>query len=247
MIIPPQRPHLSADSLRCSVPSSMISNPCMYGDCLLRTRPRGATRKANGNEAVAGTACPLRSVAKVRRRGPIADTQRGLASSEPDNSPRGYRFRFSGRHKAGIRSRHERPRSHQERLRERPCEAPATCINARCQTRRGTSRMDVQAKDANIVSLPDRPGPGAKPSRNGGKRSDPAAHLRALDSRILAELTRRVELWLSLDGESVQTDPSVANPLLSPQTVRELMTVIDSLTRRESARRHQQWRPSQHI
>ena len=60
--------------------------------------------------------------------------------------------------------------------------------------------------------------------------------LRAVDSRIVAELAHRVEIWAFATGRSVRTGVS-SNDRLSDETIRELLLVVDTLTRRESARR----------
>jgi hypothetical protein len=62
--------------------------------------------------------------------------------------------------------------------------------------------------------------------------------LDAVDSRLLAEFARRAVLWVQATG-----GPSVASTEDSPpvpisrETIRELFAVIDTLTRREAARR----------
>lgn len=62
--------------------------------------------------------------------------------------------------------------------------------------------------------------------------------LEAVDARLLAEFARRAELWAQATG-----GPSVASTAGSPpvpisrETIRELFAVIDTLTRREAARR----------
>jgi hypothetical protein len=57
---------------------------------------------------------------------------------------------------------------------------------------------------------------------------DVAARRRALDEQVVATFVERVRL--------AAVFPSEGAPVLSPHTVRELLGVLESLTRRESAR-----------
>jgi hypothetical protein len=79
---------------------------------------------------------------------------------------------------------------------------------------------------------------GAAPPRcNGGVLPD---GLDAVDSRILAEFGRRADLWTRALGGSSAANEDGSRPIpISRQTVRELFAVIDTLTRREVARRRQ--------
>ena len=62
--------------------------------------------------------------------------------------------------------------------------------------------------------------------------------LAASDASFVAELTKRVALWIAADlsGDHAHRAGS-SHQTLSEQTIRELLSVIDTLTRRESARR----------
>ena len=58
------------------------------------------------------------------------------------------------------------------------------------------------------------------------------------DARIVAELAQRIEIWTSSTSAGNENDAPQARHDLSEQTIRELLSVVDSLTRRESARRN---------
>ena len=61
--------------------------------------------------------------------------------------------------------------------------------------------------------------------------------LAVADARIVAELERRVEILTSLTASGdEQTSGRELRPDLSKQTVRELLAVVEILTRREAAR-----------
>jgi hypothetical protein len=68
--------------------------------------------------------------------------------------------------------------------------------------------------------------------------------LELADARIVAELARRVEIWAALAG-SANAELSVPAPqhILSDPTVRELLAVVEILTRRETARLTARRRP----
>jgi hypothetical protein len=57
------------------------------------------------------------------------------------------------------------------------------------------------------------------------------------DARIVAELARRIEIWVALNS-SAEDRNGAHEPRhdLSGQTVRELLSVVEVLTRREAAR-----------
>ena len=62
--------------------------------------------------------------------------------------------------------------------------------------------------------------------------------LAASDARIIAELAKRVALWIAAEScANLARIPESSPHTLNEQTVRELLLVIDALTRRESARR----------
>ena len=100
--------------------------------------------------------------------------------------------------------------------------------------------MDVWSEGervlTNSVHAPE--GAGGQPINVSGSCSsapDQDDLLRAVDLQLVAELMRRVEIWMVLTGQGVRASDA-SEPQLSGDTIRELLSVIDSLTRRESAR-----------
>lgn len=69
--------------------------------------------------------------------------------------------------------------------------------------------------------------------------------LELADARIVAELAHRVEIWAALAGPANnQLSVPAADHVLSDPTVRELLAVVEILTRRETARRTGRRRPA---
>jgi hypothetical protein len=57
------------------------------------------------------------------------------------------------------------------------------------------------------------------------------------DARIVAEVARRVEIWAAMTAPAdAQTDVRGPAHILSDPTVRELLAMVEILTRREAAR-----------
>jgi hypothetical protein len=73
--------------------------------------------------------------------------------------------------------------------------------------------------------------------RCGRQPLDPCEELLgAVDERIVAELARRVEIWTSATRRGAGAN-TPSSDRLTDETIRELLSVVDTLTRRECARR----------